>query len=288
MAPLLQLGIVGHPVGHTLSPLLHRFLMKALNIRGDYVVYDTPPDKLEETILYLKTLGVRGVNVTIPHKVNAMACVSAVDETAKRAGAVNTLVFERTGNECEAYGYNTDVAGFIRGLPVERLAEIEEASVLVLGAGGAARAVVMALLEHKAHAITLSARSQAKAAVVLNAAKMTKRQLRYDTQMAWLPLEELVDLSPFDWVVNATSMGMHPEVAASPLTAAQLATLDNGAFVHDLIYRPAETRLLAMARQRGLQTHNGLAMLSFELWSGKTLPGDLQPLLYQTLQNALG
>ena len=295
---MLQLGIVGYPLGHTLSPVLHRFLLQQLGIKGDYVAYKTPPEKLQDTLLYLKTMGVWGVNVTIPHKVTVMHLVSTIDETAQRAGAVNTLVWESG----EWHGYNTDVPGFIRGLPPERLLAIKNARVLVLGAGGAARAVVMALVEQHANSVTLCARSQPRAAEVLNKAKIAGRQLNSPTQLAWLSWDKLIDLAPFDWVVNATSLGMHTETddmptdaieVVSPLTPAQIASIPEGALVYDLIYRPAQTRLLQACSARGLETCNGLGMLmhqgiaSFERWCGKRVPTALYGPLYEILSAEL-
>ena len=179
MAKNLQLGIIGHPLGHTLSPILHQFLMENLNIKGEYIAYDTPPDKLKEMILYLKTLGVRGVNVTVPHKVNAITSVNEVDAVAERVGAVNTLVFEHTGKKPGVYGYNTDVPGFLKGIPPHRLVAFEQARVLILGGGGAARAVMMALLQYNAAGITLCARNESQVVSVMNAAKLAKRQLTW-------------------------------------------------------------------------------------------------------------
>ena len=263
--------------------------MRQLSIPGEFAVYETPPDQLEAVVRKLQQQGVRGLSVTIPHKVAVMGLTTAIDETAKRVGAINTLVFE----DSEIIGRNTDALGFLRGLPEQRLASVAASRVLVLGGGGAARAVIMALVEQHANSVTLCARNEAKSAEVLNIAKAARRHLESPTQLAWLPWHVLSDLSDYDWIVNATSLGMHPDENASPLSAAQIKTLPEAALVYDLIYRPLQTRLLADCAGRGLETCNGLAMLmhqgvaAFELWSGECVPQTLCPALYETVRNAL-
>ena len=263
----LRVGLIGDPVAHSLSPAIQQPAFDALGIAATYELWPTPAAQLADRIASLRAPDVLGANVTVPHKVAAMALVDDVTPLARRAGAINTVI-PRDGR---LVGDNTDIAGFATAL---REAGFKPGGpgaprALVLGAGGAARAVVLALEAVGLTSIAIANRSDGRA-----------RQLVAD--LAPLPLR-VIDangdalteaLARTDLLVNATSLGWHP--GESPLAADGLASLPPSALVTDLTYR--DTDLLLAARARGLRTLDGLAMLvhqaarAFELWTGQRPP----------------
>jgi shikimate dehydrogenase len=219
--------------------------------------------------------GIRGLNVTIPHKVAVMPLMNALSQEAELAGAVNTIVFEPDGSR---KGHNTDITGFIRSLPSEVVDRLPESTVLILGAGGSARAVLTGLIQLGTAAITFAVRDPQRAVPLLSDAEVIKQTYGARTQVNTVSLYSLPSLESFQVLVNTTPVGMWPDEAKSPLTPIQLETLPAGALVYDLVYRPPQTMLLQQAQTLGLQTINGLDMLlyqgvcSFELWQDKPVP----------------
>jgi shikimate dehydrogenase len=264
--------VLGHPVGHSLSPAMHNAALAQLGLEGVYVAFDVPPVGLQDAVLGLQALGVAGVNCTIPHKEALLPLMDELSEEAAFIGAVNTIEF-RDGRRI---GHNTDAPGFLSALRAAG-AEPEGREVVVLGAGGSARAVVVALVKAGAR-VTIANRTRERAeelAAELNA--------KFDTEeVRALALSE-ADLRPVveraAILVNTTSLGMSPHVAAMP--AVPLEALRSDAWVYDLIYNPLETRLLREARGRGAGTANGAGMLArqgalaLEIWTGKTAPAEL-------------
>lgn len=276
---MLKLGIIGHPLGHTLSPLLHCTLMNHLGLHGEYRAYDIPSAELKVRLAELRNAGLRGLNVTIPHKVAILELLDGLSDEALLIGAVNTVVMEESG----LFGYNTDVAGFLAGLPRPVTGE----RALVLGGGGAARAVIAGLLRQQVSSIMLAVRNPDKAHLVRVCGMLTG----IETAVTVMALEDLPSLAECGLVVNTTPVGMSPHTDESPLNAAQIKTLPLHALVYDLIYRPRQTRLLAMAEAQGLSTQDGLEMLvhqgleAFYLWTG--LESVRQPELPALLREAL-
>lgn len=263
----MRVGLIGWPVEHSVSPAMHNAAFAALGLPWRYTLIPVAPDRLEQELAELKAGGFRGVNVTVPHKQSVMPYLDETSEAARAIGAVNTIIL-RDGR---LIGHNTDADGFWRAL---REAGYEPAgkSALVLGAGGAARAVVYAL-----------ARGGSRVSV-WNRTAGRARGLALDLQKVGLTLSVVarlsdLELADVDLLVNATSIGMWPHEDASPWPA----TLPIGAHwtVFDLIYNPMETRLLAQAAAAGARTIGGLAMLvhqgalAFELWTGKSPPTDV-------------
>lgn len=231
---MISAGVIGWPIGHSKSPVIHRFWLEALGIQGEYSRFAVEPERLGEAVRALPALGLRGVNVTVPHKVAVMDFLDAVEPGAARIGAVNSVVCEEDGR---LVGFNTDAPGFWAPL-----AGREFSRAVVIGAGGAARAVVSALRDAGVGQVTVVNRSLAAAEALASDA------LAYVPGMA---------LPPADLVVNASSLGM---VGQASLEVG-LMDLPAGAVVYDLVYAPLETGLLREARARGLVTVDGLEML---------------------------
>ncbi len=249
-------GVIGWPVAHSKSPMIHRFWLGKLGLDGDYGRFPVHPDRLGDAIRALPALGLRGVNVTVPHKVAVMAYLDRADAVAAAVGAVNCVLVADDG----LAGTNTDVAGI-----VESLAGIAfgDAPAIVFGAGGAARAAIVALQQLGAGPITIMNRTVARGAALLADLGQTGDALPLD---APLPAAALV--------INATTMGM----SGQPRLAPDLTRLRAGATVFDMVYAPLETPLLAVARAHGLRTIDGLAMLigqaaaAFALFYGQPAP----------------
>ena len=293
---MLKLGIIGQPLTHTLSPILHAQIMHHLGITGVYRKYPIDHDQLPDTLQQLGQEAVRGVNVTLPHKVAVMGHMNWLSIEASLAGAVNTIVFEGDAEQpgsIQTKGYNTDIAGFARSLPPEIIQRLPQMNLLLIGAGGSARAVLTALIQLGAKHIAFAVRSPEKMVRLISDAEVIKQTYGSQCQIKTLPLHFLPNLDSFEGIINTTPVGMWPQTEASPLSLSQLETLPKTAFVYDLIYRPTETQLLQQARTQGLPTFNGLDMLiyqgicSFELWQDKPVPESLLPALRQQLTQAM-
>jgi shikimate dehydrogenase len=255
--------VVGHPVAHSRSPLIHGHWLRELGIAGSYERIDVAPDELPAFIRTLRENGFVGGNVTLPHKEEVFRLIDRVTELAQRIGAVNTLWFDPNG---ALVGHNTDAAGFTAGLDEAVGAgwERETETALVLGAGGAARAVVVGLLDRGVPRIVIANRNPDRA--------LPLRELAPD-RVTVAPLQESDGLlAEADLLVNTTSLGM---TGQPPLTI-PLDRLSENAIVADIVYVPLETPLLAAARERGRRTAGGLGMLlhqavpGFAAWFGAT------------------
>ncbi|EPR44022.1 Shikimate dehydrogenase [Desulfovibrio sp. X2] len=249
-------GIIGHPLGHSLSPLLHNAMFQHLGLPYAYTAWPTPPDRLAAVVAGVRALPVHGLSVTIPHKEEVMALCDEVTERARAIGAVNTLYW-RDGR---LVGENTDVTGFcapLRGLPG---AAAELSPALVLGAGGVARAAVAGLRELGAGRIILANRSPERG-------RALAREMSCEV-VAW---EERGDVGP-TLVVNATALGMSGErVDQSPWPAEAFRP---GMIAYDLVYNPVRTRFVREAEEAGCRAVDGLTMFleqaaeQFRLWTG--------------------
>jgi shikimate dehydrogenase len=249
--------LIGWPAAHSRSPLIHHYWLRTLGIEGGYNIEAVPPEGFAEFVLHLSAHGFVGANVTIPHKERALA-LSMPDERARAVGAANTLWYE--GNELRST--NTDIEGFINNLDAcaPGWDAIEDA--LVLGAGGASRAVVFGLLERGIKRVHLTNRT-------IDRARALADQFGADVHpVAWEAIDDLLPRAGL--LVNATSLGMHGQ----PVLQLDVNLLPSRAIVADLVYAPLETPLLAAARGRGLKTADGLGMLlhqavrGFDLWFG--------------------
>jgi shikimate dehydrogenase len=258
-------GIIGHPVKHSLSPLMQTAAFEALGIDAVYVPFDVDPENLGEAVNGLRALNVKGFNVTVPHKEGVIEHLDFVDEDAEFLGAVNTVKNE----DGQLTGYNTDADGFLQSL-IEEGIELEGKRVTMFGAGGAARAVGYAVLKGGAKFLNVVNRNFSKGKVV--GELLGKRG-----NVLVFPLKETTVaalLKDADIVINTTSVGMKPD--APPLFNYSL--IPEGITVVDIIYNPAETPLLKAAKEKGCKTVNGLGMLihqgaiAFKIWIGKKAP----------------
>jgi shikimate dehydrogenase len=267
-------GIIGMPVVHSRSPVIHNFWLNAHGIRGAYVPLAVAPERLKDALPGLVALGFRGCNVTMPHKQTAMALLDRVNDTAQRIGAVNTIVVEADGT---LSGFNNDGNGFVQSLRDTKPDWRADAGpILLLGAGGAARAVVVALLENGARQIRIANRTPAKAQAIAREFGPAV------TALAWA--ERNAAMADLALLVNCTDQGM----IGKPALDVDLARLAASTLVADLIYTPLETPFLAEARSRGCVTVNGLglllnqARLAFKAWFG-VLP-DVTPELLKGIE----
>ena len=257
---MIKAGVVGWPVSHSRSPLIHNHWIATLGLSGHYDAIAIEPDHFERDIRALMDQGYAGVNVTVPHKQAALALADKVHPMASRIGAVNTLVFPGDGS-IEAL--NTDYVGFIENIKsgVPDIA-LKGMTVLVLGAGGAACAVICGLIDAEVTRVILTNRTRAKAEDIKGALGGPIEIVDWDDRRGAL---EGIDL-----LVNTTSLGME---GSAPLVL-DLAALPRSAIVTDIVYAPLETDLLAGARARGNGVVDGLGMLlhqaapSFAAWFG--------------------
>jgi shikimate dehydrogenase len=259
-------GIMGWPVAHSRSPALHGFWLAENGIDGAYVPLPVRPEAIEQALAALPVLGFRGCNLTLPHKIAALAIVDRVEPLARRVGAVNTIVVAPDGT---LEGRNTDVFGFRENLVESAPGWRPQAGpAVVLGAGGAARAVVAALGELGVGEIRLVNRSPARAETVADDLAMAGMAISIHP---WEDHDRVLDGAGL--LVNTTSLGM----AGEPGLAIDLASLPPAATVADIVYVPRETPLLAAARRAGHPVVEGLGMLlhqgrpGFEAWFGATV-----------------
>jgi shikimate dehydrogenase len=267
-------GLLGWPVAHSRSPVIHNHWLAHYGIAGRYVLFPVPPDKLQAAVRGIAALGLRGCNVTTPHKQAIFPLLDRVDDLAQRIGAVNTVVVEKDGT---LTGFNNDGNGFIQSLrDADPRWTPGSGPVLVLGAGGAARAVVASLAAQGATEIRVTNRTRDKAEALAAAVGAVVKVL---------PWEEREDaLDGVALLANATSLGM----TGKPGLEIALDRLPRHALVGDLIYIPPETPLLAAARTRGNVTVNGLGLLlnqarpAFEAWFG-VMPA-ITPALLQAIE----
>jgi len=275
-----KLGLIGYPLGHSLSPKIHTAALKACGLQGDYSLFPIRPDDkqgLKDLLTCVRSGEITGLNVTIPHKQNVIELMDELTPTAKAIGAVNTIYLR----DSKLIGDNTDAPGFLsdlkRFLTLEcdsKLSHMQavtlQKNALVLGAGGSARAVVFALL-NDSWQVTITARRLEQAEQLANS--FTQHEIHITT---------FTDLhakrSTFNLIANTTPIGMTPNIDQSPLP--ENLSFPNAA-IYDLVYNPRETKLVKDARAQGLFATTGLGMLieqaalAFEKWTGHNPPRDV-------------
>lgn len=258
-------GVFGDPVRHSKSPVMLNRAFRETGVNAVYAAFHVTRDRLKEAVEGVRALGFGGVNVTIPHKIDIMQYMDELDETAEAIGAVNTVV-NRDG---KLTGYNTDGIGYVRSLKEETGWSLEGRRIAVIGAGGAARGIVYALLKEKPEKVTIVNRTRA------NAEALAADMGRFG-RVEGMGLDDLENIKGrIDLLVNTTSVGMHPKVDEMPVPAD---FLDPGMAVSDIVYNPAKTKLLAEAEARGCTVHGGLGMFvyqgayAFEYWTGLPAP----------------
>jgi shikimate dehydrogenase len=248
-------GIIGNPVAHSLSPIMHNSAFEALGLNKVYVAF--PATNAEKALAGCRALGVNGLSVTIPHKEAVIDHIDSIDPVAEKIGAVNTLVFDE---DKKIHGLNTDWIGANRAL-ADKI-DVKGKKILLLGAGGSAKAIGFGLLEAGAQ-VTLASRTESRV-----------KTLAETLACEWIHFAE-IETVQVDGLVNATSVGMRPIENAS-LVPANI--LGNFPVVMDIVYDPLETRLLREAKSAGCEVINGLSMLlhqgvaQFEAWTGQDAP----------------
>ncbi|MFS0655231.1 shikimate dehydrogenase [Bacillus sp. 179-C3.3 HS] len=261
MKPLY--GLIGNPVGHSMSPDIHNAALKDAGIDGHYHGFQVEERDLADAIRGMKALGVSGFNVTVPHKVEIMQYLDKIDVTAERLKAVNTVRLE----EGQLVGYNTDGEGFLHSLLDTLDQPLSELSFLMIGAGGAARAIYTTIADHSPKRFDITNRTIEKAEALIestdahitsNALTLSKAENR---------------LGDYDVIIHTTSIGMYPNIDETPIS---LTNAKKTAVVCDIVYNPLETKLLNDAARLGLKTVDGVGMFvgqaarAFELWTGTT------------------
>ncbi len=255
-------GLIGHPVEHSFSPIMHNAAFKDKGLNYIYVAFDVLPENLKYVIDGAKALGIVGFNVTIPHKIEIMKYLDEIDEDAQLIGAVNTIKIE----DGKAIGYNTDGIGARKALE-EEIGKVKGKNIVIYGAGGAARAVAFELA--KDNNIIIANRTVEKAEkLAKEIAEKLNKKFGEDVKFSGLD----VDLNGIDIIINATPIGMYPNVDAEPIVKAE--NMREDMVVMDLVYNPLETVLLKEAKKVNAKTINGLGMLiyqgavAFKIWTG--------------------
>ncbi len=256
-------AVLGSPIRHSASPAMHNAAFAALGLNWRYLAFEVAPGNLPAALAGAKAMNFAGLNLTVPHKLLALEMMDELDASAKKWGAVNTVKFEND----RAIGFNTDADAIVTALREDLNLELRGAKVLLLGAGGAGRTAALKLAAAGVAALFLVNRTSSKAEAL---AREIKKESPAVTVTVGFPP------SPVDLILNATSLGLKSQDPL-PLDLKKFPLKRAGA-VYDMIYRPAETKLLRAARKVGCQTANGLGMLlhqgarAFEIWTGRRAP----------------
>lgn len=279
-------AVYGHPIKHSASPAMQNAGIAALSLNWRYLAFEVHPDNLAAAIAGAKAMKYVGLNLTVPHKLLALPMVDVLDDSAKTWGAVNTIRFESKNkngmwvpiaempadevSETRSHGFNTDADAITRSLKEDLGVNLKNASVLLLGAGGAGRVTALKLASEGVANLFLVNRTAQKAEDI--AAEIRGKHPEISVIVGY-------PKTSVDLLLNATSLGLKAS-DPSPLDSTQF-ELKNARAVYDMIYRPAETLLLAAAKIAGCRTANGIGMLLYqgakalELWSGKTAPVEI-------------
>jgi len=265
-------GLIGDPVEHTMSPVMHNAAFEKLAIDYIYLPFQVKKEELAEAIAGMRALNIRGLNVTIPHKVAVLPMLDRLDPFAEKIGAVNTIV----NDDGVLTGYNTDAAGFLQAL-LDKGIDPAGKKAVVLGAGGASRAISFALAERGAQLVILNRQME------LDWAEKLASQISqsFNREVIALEINDAnlsLALANAEILINATSAGMSPHSEETPVPAPMLR---RGLVVFDAVYNPLQTRLMSNAEKSGAITVSGLDMLAwqgalaFEKWTGQQPPLEL-------------
>ncbi|PAE23052.1 MULTISPECIES: shikimate dehydrogenase [Bacillaceae] len=253
-------GVIGDPISHSMSPAMHNELFKIYSIDAHYHPFHVSRGNLNDAVKGFRAIGIEGFNVTVPHKEAIIPLLDELDPLAEAIGAVNTVV----NQDGKLIGCNTDGRGFVKGL-LNQNRSINEKKVLIVGAGGAARAIYFTIAKEGPELLDICNRTPERAEQILN-------DCPFEVPARVLNRQEAEEsLETYDLIVQTTSIGMHPEIGQSPLSVHKLKP---GAFVSDIIYNPLQTRLLKEAAVMGAGIQNGIDMfvyqgaLAFEMWTG--------------------
>lgn len=263
-----KFGLIGYPLGHSLSAVIHKAGFKSLGIEANYEILETPPEELVDRVKYFKRNDYEGFNVTIPLKLPISLFVQEVDKYADIAGAVNTV---KINSDKTFKGYNTDAMGFKKAIPQNL--DFSGANVALLGTGGASRAAVLALSELGVRYIGVYTRNIPNAMDYMAYMRRKFPQIEFESHQ----IDLVRDLSKYQLLVNTTPIGMLGRSAdMTPIEENVLRTMPANSTVYDVIYNPKKTILLKLAEKLGYNTINGLDMLVYqavaaqEIWFGQT------------------
>ena len=265
-------GLIGNPIGHSMSPAMHNAAFSSMGLDYIYLPFRVEGDKLASAIDGLRAFNMRGLNVTIPYKVAVIPFLNELESLAQKIGAVNTIV----NDNGILKGYNTDAGGFLKAL-IEKGVEPQGKKVVILGAGGAARAISFTLADRGAELVILNRQLEMDWAVEL-AGSVSQFSAREAKALELNDNNLSAVLESTNILVNATSVGMSPDISQTPVPAK---LLKPGLVVFDVVYNPVKTRLLAEAEAAGAETIDGIDMLvwqgalAFELWTGAKAPVNL-------------
>lgn len=258
-------GLIGHPVEHSFSPPMHNAAFNALNMDWTYVAFDVEPSNLKSAIDGARSLNIKGLNVTIPHKIEVMKYLDEIDEVARLIGAVNTIDFRNMK------GYNTDGIGAVKA--IEEVTSIKNKNVVVAGAGGASRAISFYIAKYGAESITILNRNVDKASNLAKDINLID-DVRADS------ISQINDyVREADILIDTTPVGMHPNVDADAIVGAD--DMHEGLVVFDAVYNPNETALIKQAIKANAKPVYGIKMLlyqgveSFKIWTGQNPPVDV-------------
>jgi shikimate dehydrogenase len=259
-------GLIGHPVEHSMSPAMHNAAFEYMDLDYVYVPFNVSPDNLEDAINGARSMGIKGLNVTIPHKIRVMNYLDEIDQTAGLIGAVNTIHFHKN----EIKGYNTDGVGAVRAL--EAVTPVKDKKVVMIGAGGAARAVAFQLILSGIESLTLINRTVDKAKLLKN-----EIETRIESNVSYGGFDILKEeVARTDILIDTTPVGMYPHIDDKPVVSADL--MHSKLVVNDLVYNPLQTNLLKEANKAGAVGISGLKMLiyqgveSFKIWTSQEPP----------------
>jgi len=256
-------AVIGDPIDHSLSPNIHSAAFREMNLDSSYIAYRIPKGELEEGIEGLKKIKIDGFNITIPHKIEMMKYLDKIDESCSLIGAVNTV----TNTNGILKGYNTDMDGFLEPFKKKKI-NIANTKVLLLGAGGAARAIVAGFAKEKANSITIANRT------LENAKNLSEFAKKIGLNAKAIKIEDVKDTAKnFDIIVNATSIGLKDE--SSPIS---LEGVNEKTIVYDIVYMPINTDFIKKAKERnaiiiyGYEMLLGQAVRAFQIWHGVEAP----------------
>ena len=265
---MYKLGIIGYPLGHSISAVIQKAGLESIGLEGTYDVMETPPEDLISRIKFLKTNGYNGFNVTIPLKVPMSLFLDDIDDYANIAGCVNTV---KVGTNGSFFGYNTDIYGFKKAIP--DTVDLKGKRASILGTGGASRAAVVGLAEKGVKYIDFYSRNIINSHQTLDYVRSKFPNVEFNVYQ----IQNIRSLEESAIIVNATPIGMKGYMADQmPLERADLDKFNKDAVVYDIVYNPAKTILMQEAQKRGLKTIGGLDMLIYqaeraiEIWTGKT------------------
>ena len=265
---MFKLGIIGYPLGHSISAVIQKAGLKSIGLEGSYDVMETPPEDLINRIKFIKTNGYNGFNVTIPLKVPMSLFLDDIDDYANIAGCVNTV---KVGDDKSFFGYNTDIYGFKKAIP--ETSNLAGKNASILGTGGASRAAVVGLAEKGVKEIDFYTRNIINSRQTLEYVRAKFPEINFNVYQ----IQNIRSLEGTSIVVNATPIGMKGFMADQmPLEKTDLDKLNPETLIYDIVYNPVKTVLIQEAQKRGLQTVGGLDMLIYqaeraiEIWTGKS------------------